>query len=407
MNTNPKTFTFTFWIIIFIQNFSPAQSSRMVIEGDMNIKGALDIYYRPDTTSIFIGNLAGIPGTFGQANKNTLLGFDAGYWNAPGSKSTIYGDLNTLLGYQAGNFVGYTNNNTLIGSATGRDIGLGIDNTMAGYQAGEDAEGSGSVFIGFQAGKGSIKTSNTLFIHNQSGDAPLIFGDFTNRKVGINYNGAQPDLLLVEAPSDQNAFRVRIAGLTKFRVHKNGGISVGVNRRPKDENGLLIEHLAGDYGGRVHVDSLGVLQRSNGLLWNNVHGCDFRGNGWNGLGYNMDHLKVSFAQAGAVEVFAPIILKNNMRIREFQLRFIDNFFDGRATIKLRKHFYDGTLEEIVLLDTEDTPNSFTTIQNITIPVNILVDSQEYHMDLFIEKESTGDGGNKGFELYVVRIGYEY
>lgn len=383
------------------------QSPIVEIEGDTKIDGYLDIYNNPDSSSIFVGIGAGIPKGLGSTNKNTILGFEGGHINATGPIKGFFGGFNTLIGYRSGDQIGIHSYNTLIGSQSGSATGLGSYNTFIGFRTGEDYEGDYSTVIGNHAGSNIAKTDNVFIINNKSGNAPLISADFINDKVGINYNGSQPDMFLVEAVNNSNALRVRVGGQTKFRVYANGGTSIGVSKTPDEANGLLVHHLSDAFGGRVHVDASGVLQRSRGLMWHNVPGCDFRGAYWNGLGYNMDPLKVSFAQAGEVEVFAPILLKHKAVVKEVIIRFLDNFFDGSATIKLRKTYYDSSIEETLLLDTDQTSNSFTTIQSATVPVDFVMDAKSFHLDLVVNKESTGDGGTKGFELYNIKIGYEY
>ncbi|RYU96067.1 tail fiber domain-containing protein [Emticicia agri] len=97
---------------------------------------------------------------------NTAFGGNA---LAGSGLSTSNGDLNVALGY------GASQGNT-----------SGAQNIAIGYQAlSTNTTGSGNVAIGYQAG--SFETgSNRLYIDNSSTTAPLIGGNFSTGKVGIN-----------------------------------------------------------------------------------------------------------------------------------------------------------------------------------------------------------------------------
>ena len=58
-------------------------------------------------------------------------------------------------------------------------------NTAFGYAAGQNATGEYNVFLGRGAGFNETG-SNRLYIENDGVSTPLIGGDFTNNRVGIN-----------------------------------------------------------------------------------------------------------------------------------------------------------------------------------------------------------------------------
>jgi len=79
----------------------------------------------------------------------------------------------------------------------------GGDNIILGVNAGFNNAGSGNVFLGYRAGF-SETGSNKLYIDNYSDTFPLIYGDFSAAKVGINgYLGVG-----VQSPS----YRIQVAG---------------------------------------------------------------------------------------------------------------------------------------------------------------------------------------------------
>ncbi|HPD95636.1 MAG TPA: hypothetical protein PLA24_07050 [Tenuifilaceae bacterium] len=175
--------------------------------------------------NIVIGENAGYSLTTG--NHNTLIGSGAGYshtnqefnvmigtaagyrinasgWN--GSFNTFVGintgfkiknsKENVFLGTNAGYMLEEGNSNTIVGIDAGR--GGGDDpnnyhsyttyrNTMLGCQAGRNLlTGNNNVFIGYQAGYSESNVSNKLYIANSSINPPLIYGDFSSIKLGIN-----------------------------------------------------------------------------------------------------------------------------------------------------------------------------------------------------------------------------
>lgn len=104
---------------------------------------------------------------------NTAFGGNA---LAGDGTTTSNGDLNVAIGYGAsqGNTSGY-------------------HNVSLGYQAlWTNESGSGNVAIGYSAGY-SETGSNRLYIDNSSTSSPLIGGDFSTGKVGINRSMANLD----------------------------------------------------------------------------------------------------------------------------------------------------------------------------------------------------------------------
>ena len=128
------------------------------------------------TNNTFVGCKAGFDNTTGK--DNTFIGAFAGQY------STI-GTNNTFLGNCSGQKITTGQGNTFIGAWAGNSNTEGQDNTFVGLAAGFNSTGSGNVFIGSHAGINE-SGSNKLYIAN--GKEPnnvLIYGDFSNVKVGI------------------------------------------------------------------------------------------------------------------------------------------------------------------------------------------------------------------------------
>ncbi|RFS16020.1 tail fiber domain-containing protein [Emticicia sp. C21] len=161
---------------------------------------------------------------------NSLYANTIGYWNiAIGNNSldeNVGGYLNVAVGYDAAGKVASTNYNTAVGTyamryATGgfntalggntlAGNGNGGLNVAVGYGASQgntsgstnvsighqalfsNTSGSGNVAIGQQAGY-SETGSNKLYIDNTISTTPLIGGDFSDSKVGINRSMANLD----------------------------------------------------------------------------------------------------------------------------------------------------------------------------------------------------------------------
>ncbi len=130
----------------------------------------------------FTGNSSGKSNING--NYNTFLGTNAGYNNTSG-------ESNTYIGIDAGVNIHTGNNNVSIGSfSMGGGLyessGTGNNNVYIGSEtAYYNKNGSGNVFLGYQAGKNETG-SNKLYISNSLTSAPLIYGDFSTNKVTIN-----------------------------------------------------------------------------------------------------------------------------------------------------------------------------------------------------------------------------
>jgi hypothetical protein len=161
----------------------------------------------------FIGNGAGYANTSGDSN--TFLGLQAGFNNTTGYNNTFLGRQAGLLnttGYNnvfIGPWVGYANTtgyadifigkeagfanttgsfNTFLGNWAGFHNTTGYQNTFLGSEAGwSTTTGKNNVFIGMNAGAfetGSYK----LYINDDAGSNPLIYGDFNSDYLRFNGN---------------------------------------------------------------------------------------------------------------------------------------------------------------------------------------------------------------------------
>lgn len=168
--------------------------------------------------TVAIGDLAGSSMTTGYRNiyagfgtgrllassdfENTLTGAYSGYWAVSGQQNSCYGAWTCGGGNTSSGPASSSQGNSAIGAyalnsvTTGgfnAELGLGglivlttgSSNTCFGYQCGSSlVSGIGNVFLGNQAGYFETG-SNKLYIAN-AGGVPLIYGDFSLNKIGIN-----------------------------------------------------------------------------------------------------------------------------------------------------------------------------------------------------------------------------
>ena len=116
------------------------------------------------------------PGIIGNARYNTALGDRAGLRVRDGQE-------NVWVGRYSDQFNNNGNGNTIIGTDAGASVGSARDL-------------SGRVLIGFRAGRSTGGVDNTLYIENSESTTPLIGGDFSTDRVGINIdlNGSTANL---------------------------------------------------------------------------------------------------------------------------------------------------------------------------------------------------------------------
>ena len=189
------------------------------------------------SNNTFVGSFAGEHnGSFN--NSNVFMGYESGRNPVSGTAS-----YNVAIGNASGQYI-TKGNNVMIGHEAGQNVdqemGGGIntqDNVIIGYQAGKkntfccntylgkqsgtNNKGSGNVFIGNNSGGTLTTTSNKLYIDNSSTSTPLIYGDFSTNRVGINNN--DPDYAL-DVSGVVNATTVACNGTSvcsDYRLKKN------------------------------------------------------------------------------------------------------------------------------------------------------------------------------------------
>ncbi len=129
------------------------------------------------TDNVFNGVQAGYMNTTG--NENVFNGIRSGYMNTIGSENVFNGAKSG-----SANTTGY--HNTFSGHESGLSNTTGYRNTFYGAATGcHNISGVGNIYIGYHAGYNALD-SNKLYIENSNSTIPLIGGDFTNDRCGIN-----------------------------------------------------------------------------------------------------------------------------------------------------------------------------------------------------------------------------
>jgi trimeric autotransporter adhesin len=188
-----------------------------------------------------IGNNALFSNTEGHGN--IAIGHYALYLNTTGSynttvgKSAFYNNLtgnhNTVLGASAG--FGSENcsfsNSTIIGSMAGSELSTGSDNILIGYKAGDNlTTGSKNIIIGFDIDAKAINGMEEMIL----GHPDLLYGDITNKRIGIGTPTPQEQLhlkntasvtLLLQADSDND--NVDENENPRFELKQDGEVVTG------------------------------------------------------------------------------------------------------------------------------------------------------------------------------------
>lgn len=136
--------------------------------------------------NVAIGYLAGEDNTTGY--QNLFIGRQAGQKNTTGFLNVAFGQNTSRV-----NTTGVAN--TSIGGFAG-EANTGNENTFIGFYAGNANTGSNNVFIGGYAGQ-SEAGSNKLIVDNSNTATPLIRGDFSTDKLGVNLSSSPATTLHV------------------------------------------------------------------------------------------------------------------------------------------------------------------------------------------------------------------
>lgn len=138
--------------------------------------------------NVFVGSDAGQAFTTGA--DNVVIGAGAGSSNETPLVTGSTGSRNSFIGYYTGYKSSDATDNVIVGAQDqfGASHITGSYNVYLGVNAGNlSSAANRNVFIGYEAGKNETG-SDKLYIHNSSSAAPLLWGDFSARKLQFNGN---------------------------------------------------------------------------------------------------------------------------------------------------------------------------------------------------------------------------
>jgi len=181
-------------LVILTVSFAQIRLSaqHLDVEGDVKIRGNIDINHPEDTTSVFIGRNAGLNMDFSSTGSNTFMGSNAGAFNTTGFSNSFFGQAaglanttglhNSFFGMSSGKDNVSGSSNSFFGIAAGHDNVSGKSNSFFGSLAGfSNISGESNSFFGAKAGRLSTGDNNAFFGYeagsaNTTGSSNSFFG---------------------------------------------------------------------------------------------------------------------------------------------------------------------------------------------------------------------------------------
>jgi trimeric autotransporter adhesin len=239
------------------------------VNGNAGLSTSTNFIGTTDTVSVVFKVNNFRAGLLDYRSGNTSFGYRAATNNAgfnnvalgafalPGNN---VGSNNISIGSQSLNNNASGDNNVGVGVNTLYGNSAGSRNVAIGSYAGFRTSGSGSIFLGQQAGYNELG-DNKLYIDNSNTPTPLIYGDFSTDKLGINTNSPNSTLSI-------DSKVVSDAGLEFKQLNSNS--PAVANRSMKvlslNENGKVI--LVRDSVGTASIDGGGGVANNTPSYWN-------------------------------------------------------------------------------------------------------------------------------------------
>ena len=206
-------------------------SQHLDVEGNVKIRGKIDVFVQGDSTSIFIGKNAGDSVLLSSIRENTFIGTHAG-------RSTTTGSANTFFGHDAGSNNTSGSDNAFFGQDSGRDNTTGRDNSFFGENAGRsNTTASENSFFGKNAG-----------LFNTTGNDNSFFGQEAGRKneMGNDNSFFGTDAGIDNTEGSQNSFYGRSSGAANITGSSNTAIGYFSSGGTSGTNNTSIGKEAGN-----------------------------------------------------------------------------------------------------------------------------------------------------------------
>ena len=149
--------------VISIDSFG--QDIHLDVEGDVKVRGNIDIHHPEDSSSVFLGVKAGINNDYNHSafpRESTFVGSESG-------TSNTVGFYNSFFGYQSGTSNVDGSENSFFGYESGKSNVNGEYNSFFGYESGKSNNGEGNSFFGNISGVTTSTGSFNSFFGNRSG----------------------------------------------------------------------------------------------------------------------------------------------------------------------------------------------------------------------------------------------
>jgi hypothetical protein len=214
---------------------------------------------------------------------NTAVGVSAMDGNQSGYENTAIGEYalgfnqtgfgNVAVGYSAGiGLSGFSrSNNSIFGYRAGHLLKSGSGNILIGYQAGNNiTTGSNNIVIGYDIGGVTATASGKMVI----GASDLLFGDISNRKIGIGTTN--PGQKLTVGDGNFALSNTGTAGELMFYEPSAGGSNyTSIKAQAQDGNNTItLPKDPGTNGQFLSTSATGVLSWSNTPFQSKIQDTD-------------------------------------------------------------------------------------------------------------------------------------
>ncbi len=339
-------------------------------------------------------------------NYNIGVGWNAGENNL-GSWNTFVGayaapnntgNNNVFLGRSVGFYHTSGDNNTFIGYIAGLNNISGSRNTFIGMEAGRNATGDDNVFIGRGAGYDETG-SNLLYIDNSSTGTPLIYGNFSSNRLGINTQNLSYALNV-----DGAIYSFGNSSGLKF-ISRNGGTFPTTYTWYADNNTALLRSNwfinSKDLIGITTGGNMGIGTTSPGLHKLYVYSNGYRVDGATSYFHNTSDSGIAVLAENSSNDATAVFLQHGVGdvLRCFYIDGMDNWnyafrvtWDGRAICNVLEILGGSDIAEPFEMSHDEIPPGAVVVIDEKNPGQLKLSTHAY--DTKVAGVVSGAGGVK-------------
>lgn len=152
------------------------------------------------------------------------------------------------------------------------------------------------------------------------------------------------DQLEIHSSENESPLRVKVGTTTRFRVHNNGGVSVGANQTPPS-SGLRVYNLNDNVDGKLRADGAGNIYKDAGSKYISFSPRNFDSNPSAPLNLITPHYISVFGQS---VMFAPINIPDGAQIKSLSIWCKDGQSLGNLNFNLIKNSHNSTLSSNII-----------------------------------------------------------